>query len=66
MDEFLSKVGGKKMFALCAYILLLCFKEKIGIGPEEFKQASLTLVGYFGAQGFADGLSKGKTSHAGK
>jgi hypothetical protein len=63
MNDILGKLGGKKMTALILYVLLLCFKDKIGIGPEEFKTVSLTLMGYWGAQGVADGLSKGKTSH---
>jgi hypothetical protein len=63
MNDILSKVGGKKMFALIAYVLLLCFKDKIGISPADFEVMSKSLMVYFAGQSFADGWSKGKTSH---
>jgi len=64
MNNILKKVGGKKMAALVSYILLMIFKEKVGIGPEEVEKISQTLMAYFIGQGVADGLSKGKTSHS--
>ena len=63
MNDFIKAVGGKKMIALIVYIILVCLKDKIGIGPEDFEKLSYTLMTYFVGQGFADGLSKGKTSH---
>jgi len=64
MNGFLGKVGGKKMFALIGYVCLTMFKDKIGLGEEEFGNISKTLMAYFIGQGVADGLSKGATSHA--
>ena len=64
MNDFISKAGGKKFLALTGYILLTVFKDKLGLGPDEFEKLSYTLMSFLGAQGLADGLSKGKTSHA--
>jgi len=64
MNDIISKFGGKKMVALIAYVLLVVFKDKVGIDPVAFEKLSQTLMAYFIGQGVADGLSKGKTSHA--
>ncbi len=62
--DLVSKFGGKKFVALLVYVLLVIFKDKIGIDEPTFLKLSGTLGTYFLGQGFADGLSKGKTSHA--
>ncbi len=64
MNDILKKIGGKKMAALVGYVLLVCFKEKIGIAPADFETLSKTLMAYFVGQGVADGFSKGATSHS--
>lgn len=64
MNEFITAIGGKKFLALLAYILLTAFKDKIGLDAATFENLSYTLMTYLGAQGLADGLSKGSTSHA--
>jgi len=64
MKNILNKIGGKKMAALVGYILLMLFKDKLGVGPDDVEKISQTLMAYFIGQGVADGLSKGKTSHS--
>jgi len=44
MNDLLSKVGGKKMAALICYVLLMLFKDKIGVGPDEVEKISQTIM----------------------
>jgi len=64
MGKLLNKLGGKKMAALVAYMLVTLLKTKLDIDAETYAYVCKTLMAYFVAQGFADGVSKGATSHA--
>jgi len=64
MNDFISNFGGKKFLALIAYVLLTVFQSKLGLDAAAFEKLSYTIMTYLGAQGLADGLSKGKTSHS--
>lgn len=66
MNKVIGAVGGKKFLALVAYVVLTVFQNKLGLGPEAFESLSYTIMSYLGAQGLADGLSKGSTSHSNK
>jgi hypothetical protein len=62
LNGIIGKLGGKKLMAAIAGVLVVLLQSWLGFSPETAKEIVGLLMTYIIGQSVADGWSKGKTS----